>query len=126
MTSEEMTESNGYRAALRMLRGSRPPTAFLVSSMISALGVRRAIEEAGLRLGAEVSVVIHDDELSYLRNGDAEPLFTATRSSVRQAGRMCAELLLDIIRAPDDKPRHVLLEAELTLGHSTGPAPDRI
>jgi LacI family transcriptional regulator len=123
MDSDEMTEAHGHQSAVRMLAQPVPPTAFLVSSMISALGVRRALGDAGLALGRDVSVVIFDDELSYLRNGEDEPIFTAIRSSVRQAGRLCAEMLLDIIRDPDQKPRHVLLEAELVLGRSTGPAP---
>jgi LacI family transcriptional regulator len=121
----EMTEAHGYRSAMRMLRLPDPPTAFLASSMLAGLGVQRAAAETGLRLGRDLSVVIFDDELSYLRNGDDEPIFTAIRSSVRQAGRLCAELLLDTIRDPEQKPRHVLLEAELMLGRSTGPAPAR-
>ena len=74
-------------------------------------------------MGRDVSVVIHDDDLGYLKNGDDEPIFTATRSSVRHAGRLCAELLLDIIRDPRQNPQHVLLDAELVLGRSTGPVP---
>ncbi|MEM6539007.1 MAG: hypothetical protein AAF668_14910, partial [Pseudomonadota bacterium] len=49
--------------------------------------------------------------------------YTATQSSVREAGGRTAELLLDAIANPGRPPRHVLLEAELTLGQSTGPAP---
>jgi len=52
------------------------------------------------------------------------PIFTATRSSVREAGRIAAAMLLDLIDDPDRTPRHRLLEAELMLGSSTGPAPD--
>jgi LacI family transcriptional regulator len=125
MSSDEMTESLGFRAAMRMLNQPDRPTAFLVSSMISAIGVRRAIELGGLKLGRDVSVVIHDDELSYLRNGDDVPIFTATRSSVREAGRLAAEMLLSIIANPDQPPIHRLLEAELIIGQSTGPAPHR-
>ncbi len=124
MSSEEMTEARGFRAATAMLALSAPPTAFVVSSMISALGVRRAIADAGLRLGRDVSVVIHDDDLSYLKNGDDVPIFTATRSSVREAGRQAAAMLLACIANPDPT-RHSLLEAELIIGLSTGPAPQR-
>jgi LacI family transcriptional regulator len=91
--------------------------------MISGLGVRRAIEERGLRLGTDISVIIHDDELSYLRNGEDVPIYTATRSSVREAGRQAAEMLLDIIAHPETAPLQRLLEAELIIGQSTGPVP---
>lgn len=123
MRSEEMTENYGYRAAREMLAEPAPPTAFLTSSLISALGVRRAIEERGLRMGKDVSVVTFDDELSYMRNGDDVPIFTAMRSSVREAGRRAAEMLLAIIGKGDTGTRQELLEAELVVGSSTGPAP---
>lgn len=122
MSSDEMTEARGYRAAAAMLDTQPRPTAFVVSSMISALGVRRAVEERSLRLGRDVSVIIHDDDLSYLKNGDDLPIFTATRSSVREAGRQAAAMLLDLVAQPDSPPRQSLLEAELIIGQSTGPA----
>lgn len=123
MSSDEMTEVAGYRAARTMLNLSGPPTAFLVASMISGMGVRRAVEERGLAMGRDISVIIHDDDLSYMKNGEDLPIFTATRSSVREAGRLTAEMLLELIAHPDIGPQNRLLEAELIIGQSTGPAP---
>jgi LacI family transcriptional regulator len=123
MRSGEMTEEFGNRSTHEMLASANPPTAIVVSSLISALGVRRAIEENGLVMGKDVSVVTHDDVLSYLQNGGDVPIFTATRSSVRYAGRRLAEMLLACIADPDAKPQTELLEAELMVGRSTGPAP---
>ncbi len=123
MRSDEMTEDFGYAATRQMLAMDQPPTAILTSSMIIALGVRRAIEELGLKMGRDVSIITHDDRLSYLPNGGDVPVFTATRSSVRDAGRQLAAMLLQIIAEPDTSPMHTLLEAELTVGQSTGPAP---
>ncbi|MGY9048098.1 MAG: hypothetical protein ACKVKF_13840, partial [Rhodobacterales bacterium] len=65
----------------------------------------------------------HDDELAYLKNGQTVPIFTATRSSVRAAGRRAADMLLRLIADPGCGPLHSLLEAELILGESTGPVP---
>ncbi|AUJ64008.1 LacI family transcriptional regulator [Aestuarium zhoushanense] len=122
MCSHEMTELFAHDTTATLLGQPNPPTAFLVSSMICALGVRRAIEERGLIMGKDVSVVTHDDVLSYLRNGGDVPIFTATRSSVREAGRKSAEILLQMINDPTRDPETVLFEAELVLGQSTGPA----
>lgn len=121
MRSEEMTEIYGYCSARDMLNLPQAPTAFLTSSMITAIGVRRALEDAGLKMGRDVSVITHDDDLSYLKNGEGVPIFTATRSSVRDAGRECAQMLLDQIRDPDIGPLTRLLEVDLTVGHSTEP-----
>lgn len=123
MASDEMTEVNGYEKTKAMLGLEDPPTAVVCSSMISALGARRAIEEGGLVVGKDVSIVTHDDALSYLQNGGDVPIFTATRSSVRDAGRRLAEMLLDQVAAPEQPPQNELLEAELMIGSSTGPAP---
>lgn len=123
MSSAEMTEAEGYGAAQRMLSTAQPPTAFLVSSILSGLGVRRALSERGLTVGRDVSIIVHDDDLGYLRNGGDVPMFTATRSSVREAGRRVAELLLETIASPGTAPRQILLDAELIIGQSTGPAP---
>lgn len=123
MRSGEMTEVSGYQATCEMLSGPNPPTAIICSSLISALGVRRAIEESGLVMGKDVSVITHDDDLSYLQNGADVPIFTATRSSVRDAGRRLAAMLLDAIANPNSAVQSTLLEAELTIGGSTGPAP---
>ncbi len=121
--SDVMTETSGYRAASAMLALPQPPTAFLAASIVSGMGIRRAIEERGLAMGRDVSVIIHDDDLSYMQNGEDVPIFTATRSSVRDAGRFAAEMLLDIIANPGIGPQQRLLEAELIIGQSTGPAP---
>lgn len=123
MRSGEMTEINGYRSARAMLDGAKPPTAFLVASMIGAIGVRRAIEESGLTMGRDISVITHDDDLGYLRNGHEVPIFTATRSPVRAAGTKAAEMLLQLIRDPRRRPLTHMMEAELIIGASTGPAP---
>lgn len=122
-TSGEMTEAQGAAAARAMRALPDPPTAFLTASLLSAMGVRRSVEAAGLRIGRDVSIVTHDDDLGYLKNGDDEPIFTATRSSVRDAGRRAATMLLALIESPDAAPRSELLEAVLLVGQSTGPAP---
>ncbi len=125
MHSEEMTEHFGCEQTREMLRFDDPPTAVLVSSMIAAIGVRRAIQEAGLVLGRDVSVITYDDDLSYLKNGQDIPIFTATRSSVRHAGEILAEFLIARIADPDAPQQTRLLEADLVVGRSTGPAPQR-
>lgn len=122
MKSAEMTEPYGAESALKMLTLNEPPTAFLASSMITALGVARAIGLSGLTIGRDVSVITHDDALSFLPNSGDVPTFTCTRSSVRHAGRRAAELLIEMIARPSGTASCEYLEAELILGQSTGPA----
>ncbi|GGW22218.1 LacI family transcriptional regulator [Gemmobacter lanyuensis] len=121
MVSEEMTEAAGYRATRAMMALPNPPTALLASSIIIGFGIRRALEDMGLAMGRDVSVIVHDDDLSYMRNGEDVPVFTATRSSVREAGRRAADMLISIITGKVLAPQEQLLEAELIIGQSTGP-----
>lgn len=122
MHSSEMTEVYGHHRTNEMLALPNPPTAILVSSMITAIGVRRALDENNLKLGKDISVVTHDDDLSYLKNGETVPIFTSTRSSVHNAGRLAAQVLIDTIHNSNPQPT-TLLQAELVVGRSTGPAP---
>lgn len=122
-----MTEQYGYRTASALLDRDDAPTAFVVASIIPAIGVRRAVGERGLRTGRDISIICHDDVLSYLDNEGVNapegPAFTATRSSIRAAGQRCAEILLNLIDDPGQPPIQELWETDLTLGRSTGPAP---
>ncbi|SEL35932.1 transcriptional regulator, LacI family [Roseivivax marinus] len=123
LSSGEMTERLGYTATREMRALPDPPTAIVAASMVVALGIWRALRDEGVTLGREVSVVAHDDDLGYLRNGGDVPVFTATRASVRDAGRRAAEMVLQMIRDPSCAPLQTLIEAELILGQSTGRAP---
>lgn len=119
---DEMTEPNGYLRARQMLALASRPTAFLTSSVLQAMGAVRAMQEAGLCPGHEVSIITHDDQLSFLQNPGSVPIFTSTRSSIREAGRRCAELIIALSDEPDSGPINELWEAELVVGASTGPA----
>jgi len=116
-------EPYGYSATMDIMQQQNPPTAFLVSSVIPAMGVQRALLELGLQPAKDVSIVIHDDLLSFLPADTVNPLFTASRSSIKDAGKRCAQMLLEQIKKPNNPPLTELWEAELVIGKSTGPAP---
>ncbi|MEO0402617.1 MAG: substrate-binding domain-containing protein [Pseudomonadota bacterium] len=120
MTTGEMTEEYGHSNASAMLDMADPPSAFLVSSIICAVGVRRALDDRGLKPGRDASIVTFDDCLSYLGNGTATPVFTAMQSSVRAAGATLAQMLIDRIQNPRGPHIQTLWEAEFVVGTSTG------
>ncbi len=102
--SGDLTEPVGYDGARRLLDLAPAPTAILTSSLTQALGVGRALAERGMRPGREVSVVTHDDMLSYMPNGTDAPIFAATTSSIRAAGRRIAEIVIGGLENPDQTP----------------------
>lgn len=121
MVNMEMTETNAYDVTCAWLREPQPPTAILTSSTISALGVARAVRDAGLELGVDVSLISHDDDLSFMANEGDPPPFTVQRSSVRDAGAKCARMLIDHIAGK--KVSSEIWDCEFIEGRSTGPAP---
>ncbi len=123
IANSQRTETLAYRCAREMLALKAPPTAFLVSSIMMAMGVRRALDDLELSVGQDISILAHDEVLSHLDDGNALPVYTATRSSVRDAGRRCAEMLIHQIANPFEPPLTELWDAKLTLGKSTGLAP---
>ena len=42
---------------------------------------------------------------------------------MHEAGKLVADMLLDIIANPGTLPRHRLLEADLVIGQTSGPGP---
>lgn len=121
MFGGEMTAAYGFEKTRQLLDSADPPTAILCSSTLIAQGIKNALDERGLRLGADLSVITFDDDLSYSRDPASVPQFTAMRSPVREAGRQIAAMLIARVRDPRMPPTQVLMEADLVLGRSTAP-----
>ena len=68
--NEDGEADQGYRAAVALLDGSRPPTAIFCATDRMAMGAYDAIKERGLRIGEDISVVGFDNQeiiANYLR-----------------------------------------------------------
>jgi LacI family transcriptional regulator len=119
----QMTEENGYRQTRRILQLPNRPTALILGNMLLVSGAMRAINELGLQIGKDMSLIAHDDGLPFLNADGLVPSLTTTKSSIRDAGKRVAELLLARIEDPDgDLPRE-LWNVDLIVRGSTGPAP---
>ncbi|MGI9363664.1 MAG: substrate-binding domain-containing protein [Rhizobiaceae bacterium] len=124
ISSQDMNEPYGYEATIEKLALSHPPTAFIYSSVLSAMGGLRAIAEHGLRPGRDVSLATFDDQLSFLQPGDGSssaPFITSVSSSIQTAGQRVGEMLISQIANPLSAPVCELWNAELTIGKTTGP-----
>lgn len=122
-----MTEENGYRGMIRFLDMDRPPTAILCSSILLALGAVRAINQRGLTIGADISLIAHDDVFPYLKPENFSTPLTTTRSSIRAAGARIGERLIGAVSDPateqDRAPLQEVWPVDLIMRASTGPAP---
>jgi len=116
---QEMTEINGYQMACQALQMNPRPTAIIASSMILALGIRRAIRDSHFTIGKEMSVVIYDDGLPYLESDKFNPSLTTVYSSIREAGYEITDQLHHIIQSGGKHEVRKLLKADLIVRESS-------
>jgi LacI family transcriptional regulator len=116
-----MTEDNGYRQTRRIFQFPNRPTALILGNMLLVSGAMRALNEMGLVIGKDVSLIAHDDGLPFLNAEGLVPSLTTTSSSIRAAGSRVAELLLERIEKPDSNLPHELWNVDLIVRGSTGP-----
>jgi LacI family transcriptional regulator len=118
-----MSEEHGHAWTAALLSGEPRPTAILCSSMILALGCCRALREAGLAIGRDVSVIAHDDGMPFIKPQTMNPALTTTSSSIRIAGTRIAEIALALADGADPLGFREVWPAEITFRDSAGPAP---
>lgn len=116
---EEMTEINGYEMTCQALAMNPRPTAFISSSMILTLGMRRAIRDHGMTIGKDVSVISYDDGLPYLDCSKLNPALTTVYSSIRQAGYEITRHLHRIIQTGGEYKVRKILDVDLIVRGST-------
>jgi len=114
----------GYRQGRRLAPDLDVPAVFRANARI-ALGVLRAMHEAGRHVPAEVSVVGFDDTPE---SGFFLPPLTTVRQNLGELGRRSFDLLLRWMAAADDEraPDQVVVAPELVVRASSGPAPSTV
>lgn len=116
----DFTDDGGYLAAKRLIP-QRPDAVFAFSDRM-ALGVLRALGEAGLSVPEDVALVGFDD-LPPARQ--ARPPLTTVRQEVEAAGMAAVSLLLERIQDPAAPARRVELPTQLVVRASSAVASDR-
>jgi LacI family repressor for deo operon, udp, cdd, tsx, nupC, and nupG len=119
----EVTQSPeaGYQLMRDLLQVRKDFTAVFCFNDISALGALRAICDAGLRVPDDISVVGFDDIITA---AFSQPSLTTVKQPLRQMGLQAAQALLERISDPDREwPAEIVMEPELVVRESTGPAP---
>jgi len=111
----------GYRSMQDFLSLPDPPTAVLAGSMMTALGVMRAVRSASLQLGRDVSLIAHDDVFNYINADNMVPTVSTTRSSIREAGVRIGDILLQMLAGRDVSSHNEVWPVELVLRESTAP-----
>jgi LacI family transcriptional regulator len=120
LPADDPSPQMGYQTTKELLSRKVPFTALFAYNDISAVGAMRAIKETGLRVPEDISVVGFDDirEAAYHL-----PSLTTVRQPLRKIGALAAEALIDRIENRDGHALDILVDPELVVRESTGPAP---
>lgn len=112
----------GYKVTRALIATRKPFTALFAFNDISAIGALHALHEAGLRVPGDVSVVGFDDIQSAAFQ---RPALTTVRQPLHKMGKIAAETLLRRINSkePETKTTSIVVEPELVVRGTTGPAP---
>jgi DNA-binding LacI/PurR family transcriptional regulator len=120
VVESQFTESAGFDAAQRALAGSRPITAIFAGNDLSALGALDAIDEAGLRVPDDISLVGYDNTfVGALRH---IALTTVDQRQV-QLATTAIDALVERVHGGRSAAKHVVIPPGLVVRGTTAPPP---
>jgi LacI family transcriptional regulator len=110
----------GYSAMKTLLARGEKFTALFAFNDVSAIGAIRALQEAGLTVPDDVSVLGFDDIYAAAYHN---PALTTVKQPLFEMGRLAAKTLLDRLTNGSDTetPHELPVEPQLIIRSSTGP-----
>ena len=116
------TEDGGYRAGRAILARRPLPTAIFAANDLCAIGVLNALEEAGLRIPDDISLIGYDNTtLAALRHVS----LTTIHQPGEDMGRLAVVRLMERIHDGRTEPRHDIVSPSLVVRATTGrPRPE--
>ena len=117
--AQSLSADFGFRETLDLLRRPGQPTALVVGGNQLLVGVLKAIQLQGISIPDDLSLVTCDrTDLASVYAGS----ITTIDRDVPEIGRTAAQLLLERISGPADRPaRRIVLPTRLVLGRSCAP-----
>lgn len=117
--SDDATPMLGYPYTKQLLARRKPFTALFAYNDISAIGAIKALQEQGLRVPQDVSVIGFDDIPGAAFH---TPSLTTVRQPLSRMGEVAAQSLLERIEGGKDYPAEIAIEPELVVRESTAMA----
>ena len=120
ITEGRFTREGGYESMKRLLALQSPPTAVFASSDVMAIGALMAIQEQGLQVPNDVSLVGFDD---IAEASTTTPKLTTVSQPKYQTGEVAAQLLFDRVEGASPGERQkIVLSHQLVIRDSTSHA----
>jgi DNA-binding LacI/PurR family transcriptional regulator len=112
LTSPEL----GYPVMQQLLSGGRKFTALVAFNDPSAIGAIRALQDLGLKVPDDVSVIGFDDiKVAAFHN----PRLTTIRQPLSNMGRIAAQCILNRLNGSEQFRKQIMVEPELVVRDST-------
>jgi len=118
--TDDPTPMLGYPFAKQLLARNKPFTAIFAYNDMSAIGAIRALQEHGLRVPQDVSVMGFDDIPGAAFH---TPNLTTVRQPLNRMGEVAAQCLLERIEGKKEYPSEIAIEPELVVREYTAKAP---
>ncbi len=113
-------EAFGEAATRRLLDLDDPPSAVVCATDLEAMGALRAIADAGLSAGRDVSVIGHDDLPEASRT---DPPLATIKQPHAAVGTRLAEIVSKLAKGDDPESYQEVWQPELIMRPSLGKAP---
>jgi LacI family transcriptional regulator len=116
LRAQSLTVDYGFREASALLQGRDRPTAIIAAGNRTLVGVLRAIQQQGVSVPGDVSIIACDrTDLARLYPGP----ITLIDRDIEEIGGTAAQLLLDRLGASGDRPaQRISFPTRLVLGSS--------
>jgi DNA-binding LacI/PurR family transcriptional regulator len=109
-----LSDSTGYAAATKALKLN--PTALVVANDFAAMGAIAAIQEAGLRVPEDISVIGYDGiSIGGLKNVN----LTTVSQPLAELGTLAATRLVERINNPKEPAKQITVSAQLLVRGTT-------
>lgn len=114
----DYTLEGGRAAAEQLLKLKKPPTAVFASNDLSAFGLMAVLQERGLKIPEDMSVVGFDDLPTA---SQIHPALTTVRQPIEELGRAAVNTLLALIAGLPAATARATLPTALVVRQSTAP-----
>jgi DNA-binding LacI/PurR family transcriptional regulator len=116
----DFTESGGAKAMIEILNSGDMPTAVFAPNDAAALGAMEVIDDAGLDIPGDISLIGYDD---LTLSGLPRISLTTVGQPRTDLGREAAQLVLERLDEGREDARHVVIPPSLVIRSTTGPPP---
>ncbi|MEL7022928.1 MAG: LacI family DNA-binding transcriptional regulator [Pseudomonadota bacterium] len=117
------TFDSAIECGKQLLHGKDRPTAICCANDHMAAAIMKVAHESGLRVPADISITGFDDDPTA---SQVWPSLTTIRQPLTKMARHASKLLLDGLRGLEPETRNRVVDADIVIRDSTGPAPTRL